>query len=183
MQRKQNREWIKIEELKKKDNIAALSWELKLCWREMKFSENQKTMENYEKAMAHNVKRHNEIMHCKWEQIDYEIQLKKKERSRNKNKTNNSQQSRTVDVDNSKLCTTSVLTDGKIILTQASDEVRINGKDFSKNQQVFSHVFNEIKLVFDYVEGHVLSDVRKILNATKHSRENLLEAQKRGVSF
>lgn len=191
-QRKENREWIKMEELKNKENIAALTWELKLCWREMKFCENQKTMEDYEKSMTHNIKKHNEMMQSNWDKIEYEIQLKKKKRlrSRNKNSPTNivnvscEDQSRTVDNENTRLCSITGLDHAKNILNKASEEVKFKGKDFTKDPKVFTHVFNEIKLIFDHVQKHVLNDVRKIINASKHSnKEALLKDRDSIVSF
>lgn len=168
-----------MEELKNKENIAALTWELKLCWREMKFCENQKTMEDYEKAMAHKIKKHNEMMQCKWDQIEYEIQLKKKQRLRSRNKNNKNSPTNIVNVsceDNeiTKLCSITALDHAKNILNKASEEVKFKGKDFTKDPQVFSHVFNEIKLIFNHVEKHVLDDTRKIIKASKHSKESVV---------
>lgn len=171
-----------MEELKNKENLAALIWELKLCHREMKFSENQKTMEDYEKAMTHNIKKYNQMMQTKWDKIDHEIQMKKKERLRSRNKNNKNSRINIVTAtckEPTNISDVSVLTHAKDILTRilnkASEDVKIKSKDFSKDPAVFSHVCNEIKLVFDDVEDHVFNDVRKIINASKHSRETLLE--------
>lgn len=175
---------IKIKELENKEKIAELSWELKLCWREMKFCENQKTMEEYEKSMAHNVKKHNEMMKCKWDKIEYGIQLKKKQRM----KKNNKSQMKIVNVScenqpsssvaNDKICSLAVLDHGKNILNKASEEVKFTGKDFTKDPKVFGHVFNKIKLIFAHVESHVFDDARKIINASKHSKKDKEEKSK-----
>lgn len=167
---------IKDQELQNKAKIAELSWELKLCWREMKFCENQKTMEEYEKAMAHNVKKHNELMQCKWDKIEYGIQLKKKQRT-NKSPMNIVNVSCEKQHSNSfeNECNTAVLDHGKNILNQASEEFKFKGKDFTKDPKVFSLVFDKIKLIFDHVERHVLDDARKII---KHSKKDKVEQSK-----